>query len=172
MSVQTTRSMKRSVAQGFLGPPTTDERVTPNSLGSYRHYQGGSIDSEFADQVAHEVHGLIRDKWATLGWENSFLGFPITDEQDVADGPRPRQPLRGRVDLLDADREAHEVHGAIFSRWRSLAAPNDPEDVLGFPTTDELVTPNHTRPLQPLREGLDLLDADDGRPRDTTSAHP
>jgi hypothetical protein len=26
------------------------------------------------------VHGAIRDKWSALGWERSFLGYPVTDE--------------------------------------------------------------------------------------------
>ncbi|WP_424097624.1 hypothetical protein [Moorena producens] len=26
---------------------------------------------------AHEVHGLIRDKWADLGWEKSSFGTSV-----------------------------------------------------------------------------------------------
>ena len=28
---------------GFLGQPTTAEAITPNGLGTYRHYEHGSI---------------------------------------------------------------------------------------------------------------------------------
>ena len=35
--------MKVGGAQSFLGQPTTPEFITPNGLGSYRHYKGGSI---------------------------------------------------------------------------------------------------------------------------------
>ncbi len=30
---------------------------------------------------AHEVHGAIRDKWASLGWERSRLRYPVSDER-------------------------------------------------------------------------------------------
>src|SRR5688572_7363485 len=72
---------------GFLGPPEfPEERITPNSLGSYRHYANGSIYGKFATGLAFEVHGLIRQKWAALGWENSILGFPVSDETPVPPG--------------------------------------------------------------------------------------
>lgn len=29
---------------------------------------------------AHEVHGAIRDRYASMGWERSYLGYPTTDE--------------------------------------------------------------------------------------------
>jgi M6 family metalloprotease-like protein len=32
---------------------------------------------------AHEVHGLIREKWASLGRERSWLGYPLTDETPI-----------------------------------------------------------------------------------------
>jgi uncharacterized protein with LGFP repeats len=34
------------------------------------------------------VHGAIRDRWAALGWERSALGYPTSDEFDVAGGRR------------------------------------------------------------------------------------
>jgi uncharacterized protein with LGFP repeats len=37
---------------------------------------------------AHEVHGLIRGRWAALGWEASYLGYPTSDEFAVAGGRR------------------------------------------------------------------------------------
>jgi hypothetical protein len=37
---------------------------------------------------AHEVHGAIRDLWASMGWEQSWLGYPISDEQDAPGGGR------------------------------------------------------------------------------------
>ena len=64
---------------GFLGAPLTDETGTPDGIGRYNHFQGGAIYWTPATG-AHEVHGAIRDKWASLGRERSFLGYPITDE--------------------------------------------------------------------------------------------
>jgi len=58
-------------AAGFLGAPTIPETTAPDGAGRYRHYQGGSIYWSSATG-AHEVHGDIRGKWASLGWEPAF----------------------------------------------------------------------------------------------------
>ncbi len=70
---------------GFLGYPVTDETGTPDGRGRYNHFQGGSVYWT-ALTGAHEVHGLIRGRWAALGWEQSALGYPISDETDELDG--------------------------------------------------------------------------------------
>jgi LGFP repeat len=70
---------------GFLGKPTIDEKVAPDGVGHYRHYEHGSIYWH-PECGAREVHGLIRQRWAQLGWEKSYLGYPITDEIDLVNG--------------------------------------------------------------------------------------
>jgi hypothetical protein len=63
----------------FLGAPITNEQYTPDGVGAYNHFQGGSI--YWTDATgAVEVHGAIRDHWAWLGWETSAFGYPISDE--------------------------------------------------------------------------------------------
>lgn len=64
---------------GILGFPNTDETGTPDSIGRFNHFQGGSIYWT-PDTGPMMVHGAIRDKWATLGWENSTLGYPVLDQ--------------------------------------------------------------------------------------------
>ena len=73
--------------RGILGFPTSDEMGTPDGRGRYNHFVGGSIYWT-PSTGAHEVHGAIRDKWASLGWERSRLGYPITDELDGGNGHR------------------------------------------------------------------------------------
>ena len=80
---------------GFLGFPKTDEMVTPDRIGRYNHFTGGSIYWTPATG-AHEVHGLIRDRWAALGWERSRLGYPTTDEYGVTFG-RKNTFQRGEI---------------------------------------------------------------------------
>ena len=64
----------------ILGYPVTDETATPDRVGRFNHFQGGSIYWT-PGTYAHEVHGLIRERWASQGWErNPQLGYPITDE--------------------------------------------------------------------------------------------
>jgi len=72
-------------AGGFLGAPTIPETTAPDGVGKFRHYQHGSIYWH-PECGAREVHGLIRERWAQLGWEQSYLGYPITDEIDLVDG--------------------------------------------------------------------------------------
>src|SRR5262249_47489998 len=72
-------------AGSFLGAPTIPESTAPDGVGKYRHYAGGSIYWH-PQTGAHEVHGLIRQFWSTLGWEKSYLGYPMTDEIGMFDG--------------------------------------------------------------------------------------
>src|SRR4029450_13386572 len=70
---------------GFLGQPTIAETPTPDGVGRYRHYEGGSI-YRHPGTGAHEGHGLIGQRWAELNWEQGYLGYPITDEINTVDG--------------------------------------------------------------------------------------
>ena len=125
---------------GFLGAPTIAHAKTPNGKGWYRHYVGGSIYWS-APTGAYEVHGLIRDKWATLGWENSFLGFPISDETVGGNNGRFSK-FQGGVIYWTPSTGAHEVHGAILTRYQQLGAE---KSFLGYPVSDELAGAGQTR---------------------------
>jgi hypothetical protein len=70
---------------GFLGRPIGPEGQTPDGRGRFRHFEGGSIYASI-ETGAHALHGAIRAKWAELGWETSFLGYPISDEMPTPDG--------------------------------------------------------------------------------------
>jgi hypothetical protein len=68
-----------------LGFPLTDETGTPDGVGRYNLFQGGSI--YFTPSTgAQEVHGAIAAEWAALGWERGVLGYPISDEYAVPGG--------------------------------------------------------------------------------------
>jgi len=82
--------------RSFLGYPLTDESVTPDHVGRYNHFQGGSIYWTPGTGV-WEVHGAIRDKYASLGWERSALGYPVSDERDLPGGGRYNQFQHGRI---------------------------------------------------------------------------
>ncbi|HSA51483.1 MAG TPA: PQQ-dependent sugar dehydrogenase [Yinghuangia sp.] len=70
---------------GRLGFPTTSEMPLPG--GAYNHFEYGSIYWSPANG-AHAVYGAIRDRWAARGWENSYLGYPISEEYAVPGGRR------------------------------------------------------------------------------------
>jgi LGFP repeat/Cysteine-rich secretory protein family len=121
--------------QGFLRFPYTDETATPDGTGRYNHFQGGSIYWSLASG-AHEVHGAIRDKWASLGWEQGFLRLPTSDELAVTGG-RASYFQGGRV-YWSVATGAREVHETILSRYLSAGGPNS---ALKLPTTDEYSVP-------------------------------
>jgi uncharacterized protein with LGFP repeats len=126
-------------ATGFLGQPLDIERPTPNGLGRYRHYQGGSIYWHHAfPWEAFVVYGLIRQKWSQMGWEQSPLGFPTSDELSAGNLGGRMSLFEGGAILYRPDLGTFETHGTICRRWRELMDING----LGFPLTDELTTPD------------------------------
>jgi hypothetical protein len=72
---------------GLLSYPISDQSPTPDGLGWFNHFQGGSIYWT-PSTGAHEVHGGNRERWAAMGRERSYLGYPITDEEPLGDGSR------------------------------------------------------------------------------------
>jgi uncharacterized protein with LGFP repeats len=101
--------------RGFLSYPLTDETPTPDAVGRFNHFQGGSV--YWTPQTgAHEVHGAIREEWASRGWERSALGYATTDESSTEiiratppDQPPPPPPAPGRP-----GRYSDFQHGSIY----------------------------------------------------------
>jgi hypothetical protein len=119
--------------EGILASPTGPESVAPDGIGHYRHFQGGSIYWT-PSTCAQEVHGAIHGLWANLGWEAGVLGYPVTDETVTPDGiGRYNHFQRGSIYWTPLT-GAHEVHGAIRSKWESLGWERS---VLGCPISDE-----------------------------------
>src|SRR5204862_15013 len=73
---------------GICGYPTTDESPTAGNVGRYNHFDKSSSIYWSPATGAHQVGGAIRDKWASLGWESSCLGYPTSDEYDFNGGRR------------------------------------------------------------------------------------
>jgi uncharacterized protein with LGFP repeats len=135
--------------RSFLRYPVTDERTTPDGIGRYNHFQGGSIYWTSATG-AFEVHGDIRAKWASLGWERSFLGYPLTDETTTPDGVGRYNHFQGGSVYWTPGTGAHEVHGAIRARWASLGWERS---FLGYPTSDEQSTEDGTARFSEFQHG-------------------
>jgi hypothetical protein len=71
---------------GILGFPTTDETGTPDGVGRYNHFSRNASIYWTPSTGAWSVHGAIRAEWASLGWERSPLGYPVSDEYAVVGG--------------------------------------------------------------------------------------
>ena len=123
-----------------IGLPQTDETTTPDGIGRYNHFTGGSIYWTPATG-AHEVHGGIRDKWAALGWELGVAGYPTTDETATPDGTGRFNDFTGASIYWTPATGAHEVHGLIAAHYGELGGPTS---LLGYPLTDETATPDGT----------------------------
>lgn len=68
--------------KGVLGYPLNAENCTLVAKGCYQKFQWGTIYWQSA-VGAHAVQGGIRTKFGQMGWENSPLGYPRTDEACV-----------------------------------------------------------------------------------------
>jgi M6 family metalloprotease-like protein len=124
--------------RGFLGYPLTDEMPTPDGVGRFSNFQGGSI--YWTPQTgAYEVHGAIRDKWDNLRKNGLFLGYPLSDETRTLDGIGRFSLFQNGIIFWTPSTGAHEVHGAIRDKWASLGWERSE---LGYPLTDEMRTPD------------------------------
>jgi len=125
---------------GPLGDPITDELGTPDGVGRYNHFSNGASIYWTPATGAHAVYGAIRAAWAATGWENGPLGYPTTDELGTPDSVgRYNHFSNGGSIYWTPATGAHAVYGAIRAAWAASGWENGP---LGYPTTDELGTPD------------------------------
>ncbi len=114
---------------GVLGAPLTDETGTPDGVGRYNHFEWGSI--YWTPQTgAQAVWGDIRARWAELGWELGFLGYPVTDETGTPDGRGRYNHFEGGSIYWTPETGAHEVSGMIRDKWAALGWERS---CLGYP---------------------------------------
>ncbi|GAA4543267.1 hypothetical protein GCM10023192_52290 [Amycolatopsis samaneae] len=72
----------------IFGVPVTDTTGTPDGRGRYNHFQNGGSIYWTPETGAHWIYGGNKDRWAALGWETSYLGYPTTDVLDIPGGKR------------------------------------------------------------------------------------
>lgn len=63
---------------GILGYPTTSEAGTPDGKARFNHFAKNGSTYWSAAYGAVEIHGPVRTRWSSLGWERSCLGYPLT----------------------------------------------------------------------------------------------
>lgn len=154
---------------GFLGYPVTDERPTPDGAGRYNHFTNGSIYWSYGSG-AHEVHGAIRDKWASLGWEQGWLGFPVEGERPFTEGGRISRfqngaiywwPDIGAVDLGTVTLRYRGIY--CFGESDEASSADEPYVVMGavpVPGGSSAPPPSIRSPI------YDDVDSGDERPDD------
>ncbi|ASR37338.1 hypothetical protein BAY61_22675 [Prauserella marina] len=77
---------------GLYGYPTSDTSATRDGAGLFNDFAGGDNAGASIywspDSGGHGVKGAIRDRWLALDAEQSFLGYPTSDEYDIPTGKR------------------------------------------------------------------------------------
>lgn len=82
-----TRYLARGGPDGY-GLPTTDNRVVRG--GRYAHFTGSRSIFKGSKRRARLVYGVIRKRYAALGYQRSCLGFPTTKIYSIPGGRRQR----------------------------------------------------------------------------------
>ncbi|MGA4545172.1 FG-GAP-like repeat-containing protein [Uniformispora flossi] len=136
---------------GALRYPTTDVTAAGDATGRYAHFQGTRTAADPYASIywspgtgAWSVVGAIRGKWASLGWEQGFLGYPTSDETPGS------ASYEGRISTFAGaggegpgaityapDAGTHEIHGLIYQRFIALGGTRQ----VGYASTDETATP-------------------------------
>ncbi len=141
-----------------FGYPSTDESGTPDGIGRFNHFHNIKLNADSSiywtsQTAAHEIHGAIRDKWISLGWEN--FGYPSTDEQGTPDGIARFNDfhnikLNADSSIYFSQSGAHAIFGAIRDKWISMQGT---PDFPGYPTTDQFLTADLSWQNQHFRHG-------------------
>lgn len=128
---------KQGYERGPAGYPTGAELKTPNRDGVVQGFENGTV--YFSPKTgAHRIQGLIRGKYAQLGFENSFLGFPAADEQPLANAGRLSRFEGGNIYWSPLS-GAWAVHtGPIMDAWGQQGFERGR---LGYPISDEFAVP-------------------------------
>lgn len=119
---------------GVLGFPVTDEMILADGIGRVTFFSGGAIFWR-PGTGAFEVHGAIAGRYFSIGGASSVLGYPTSDESDTSDKTGRFNQFDFGVIFWKGKAGAHEVHGAILAKWKSLGMQ---AGFLGYPLTNEI----------------------------------
>ncbi len=124
------------------GKPDTDEFPCADSVGSFSHFNNGGATIMWSPQSgANGVWGDIRKRWAELGWERSYLGYPTSDEVDFPDGGRVNSfqhggiywwPDTGAIDVNDV--VVHYTGLVCIKETGEISGSDEPYALLGVLT--------------------------------------
>lgn len=113
-----TRYVSLGAEAGFLGYPQTDELSTALGTGQFNHFTKESIYWT-SDTGAWEIHGALRDRWWQLEGDRSWLGYPLSNEENWND--ENNQPM-GRV--------SHFQNGILGVRWQDSQVQAFPDSII------------------------------------------
>ncbi len=126
------------------GVPCTDELPTPDGVGRFNHFNNSTASIYWTPQTgAHTIYGDIRARWSALGWEKSYLGYPVSDEVAFADGGRANEfqhggiywwPDTGAIDLRDVVVHYTGMHCFGETDWDQSSSADEPYAIFALST--------------------------------------
>ncbi|MCZ2859529.1 M66 family metalloprotease [Blastococcus sp. VKM Ac-2987] len=117
---------------GWLGYPASDVLCGLKDGGCYQRYQGGALYWSSATG-AQAVSGFLWGRWASLGYEAGWLGYPAGDVRcGLRDGGCYQLYQRGALYWSPAT-GARAVSGFLWDRWAAMGYESGR---LGYPMTD------------------------------------
>jgi len=118
----------------ILAYPVSDETLLFDGFGRMNFFAGGEIYWRSSTGPL-EVHGAISGRYRTLGGPQGFLGYPLSNETVSSDNSGSFNQFDNGVIYWKGSTGAHEVHGAILAKWKSLGMQ---AGSLGYPLTNEM----------------------------------
>jgi uncharacterized protein with LGFP repeats len=110
----------QSLDREQYGYPITDESACPDGIGRFNTFRsmqvpGGPLASIYwtPRTGAHEIHGGIRARWASIGFERSALGYPTSDEHGNA-ARRRNDFEHGFIDWDATNGAQTHIEGAVL----------------------------------------------------------
>ncbi|MCP9753522.1 LGFP repeat-containing protein [Ferruginibacter sp. HRS2-29] len=137
------RYMNENYANGFLGFPTDDLKITPDKQASYCYFEGGAIYYH-PKYGAFVIAGNILSQWGKEQFERGSLGYPIAEAQPIKGMNKTwQQYFEGgalvdvsgvRTEIVPGDKNGAKNSPAnsanIFQKYKSMGGANS---YLGVP---------------------------------------
>nr|WP_239476462.1 alpha/beta hydrolase-fold protein [Nocardia arizonensis] len=128
---------RQGFERGPAGYPTAPETKTPTKDGMVQAFEGGPF--YYAPRTgAHHVRGLVLNKYAELGYENSWLGFPTAEEAPVKDLGRYTTFEGGSIYWSPLSGAWSVRQGPVLEAWKNAGYETGK---LGYPISDEFPIP-------------------------------
>jgi uncharacterized protein with LGFP repeats len=135
--------------KGNLGYPTSDVMETPNKKGKVCRFEGGSIYKSKKGKP-HVVKEPILSTFGEHQFVQGKLGFPVSEELRSPTGTGRFQRFEGGNIYWSEEAGVHAVSGSILKKYGELKWENGR---LGYPTSNELHTPDQSGRFQTFQRG-------------------
>lgn len=122
---------KFNYENGF-GYPTNDENCGLVKNGCYQGFERGIIYWT-PELGGMNIYGGIKDKWASMGYENSTIGYPTKDERCIKTGCY-RDFENGSIYYKESNGQEYYNSGELAKKYRSI---NRSEGPYGYPVMDQ-----------------------------------